>query len=100
LFIPTLACTKPPNKQSLFKYSITSRHYFFNKICKSIETTEDWVNLNLKQILTSRHLNFKNISEDNYEIGNNLLCNRLASLNDEIILAWLALAIESFKIKI
>ena len=83
-----------PNQMSTYKHAL-----LLFKLYNSNETSDDWVNLNFKQILTRRQQNFRIISEKQFKIGANLLCNRLTSLNGKIPLAWLALSIETFKLK-
>ena len=88
------------NKQATPNQMLTYKHaILFFKLYNSIETTVDWLNLNFQQILTGRQLNFIISPKNNYKIGSNSMCNRLALLNDKIPLAWLALTFESFKIK-
>ena len=69
------------------------------KLYNSNETSDDWVMLNYNQILTRRQINFKLFSANNFKIGTNLLCNRLSSINDKVPISWLALTLESYKIK-
>ena len=83
-----------PSQLSTYKHAL-----LLFKLYNSNETSDEWVNLNFKQILTRRQVNFKIFSESNYKIGTTLLCNRISSLNNKIPLAWLALSLESFKIK-
>lgn len=83
-----------PNQMSTYKHAI-----LLHKLYNSTDSTNEWLTLNFNQILTGRQLNFKIIADNNFKIGNNLLCNRLTSLNEKIPLAWLALSIDAFKIK-
>jgi hypothetical protein len=83
-----------PNQMLVYKHAI-----LLFKIYNSIQTTPEWIMLNFQQILTSRQLNFMISRNNNFKIGNNKLCNRLALLNNKIPLSWLALTLESFKIK-
>jgi hypothetical protein len=62
-------------------------------------STQLWVRLNFQKTLTGGQLNFMISQKNNYKIGNNLTCNRLALLNNKIPLTWLSLTIESFKVK-
>ena len=82
-----------------FQFSIYKHALLLFKLYNSNELFNDWVSLNFNQILTGRQLNFKKISTNNFKIGSNLLCNRLSCLNDLLPLSWLALSLDSFKIK-
>ena len=59
----------------------------------------DWLDLNFNQILTSRQTSFKVIKSNNFLVGNNLITNRLATLNGKVDLKDLNLSLDSFKIK-
>ena len=83
-----------PSQFSTYKHAL-----LLYKLYNSNETSDDWVDLNFTQVLTGRQLDFIIIPQSNYKIGTNLLCNRLSSLNNKIPLAWLALSLDSFKIK-
>ena len=39
------------------------------------------------------------IKNQNYEVGNNILLNRLHELNNRIDKSWMQLSLESFKVK-
>jgi hypothetical protein len=82
-----------------FQFSIYKHALLLFKLYNSNELSDDWVSLNFNQILTGRQLNFKIFSTNNFKIGSNLLCNRLSCLNDLLPLSWLALSLDSFKIK-
>ena len=83
-----------PNQILLYKHAI-----LLFKLYNSIDTTQEWVNLNFQQILTSRQVNFMISKTNSYKIGINLVCNRLTVLNNKIPLNWLRLSFPSFKIK-
>ena len=60
---------------------------------------EEFMQLNFQANLNPRikHQNFFQIQ--NYNVGHNILINRLASLNDKIEQSWLSLSYSTFKIK-
>ena len=95
-YIDTHKITKraTPNQILLYKHAI-----LLYKLYNSIDTTQEWVNLNFQQILTSRQVNFVISKTNGYKIGLNLVCNRIAVLNNKIPLNWLNLSFPSFKIK-
>ena len=53
----------------------------------------------VSQIITGRQDNFIIRRQNNYKIGNNILCNRLSTLNNEIPLSWLNNTNETYKMK-
>ena len=53
------------------------------------EPVKDWITLNFNISLTSRQTTFSTIRSNNFEIGGNLLCNRLCILNGKIELSEL-----------
>ena len=59
----------------------------------------EWIELNMKQILTSRQVTFSVLKTNNKKMGLNILVNRLSVLNGKIPLSWLNSSLESFKIK-
>ncbi len=85
--ILTLTKRATPQQLSTFKHAIR-----LFKLYNKTMSTSDWVKLNFQQILTSRQTNFMVIQNNNYKIGNNLLCNRLTHL------FWLSLPFEKFKL--
>ncbi len=91
--IHTLTKRAMPQQLSTFKHAI-----LLFKLYKNTMSTSDWVKLNFQQILTSRQTNFMVVQNNNYKIGNNLLCNRLTHLNNKISLSWLSLPFEKFKL--
>ena len=66
---------------------------FNNKIPET-----DWLSLNFDQILTSRQSNFLTQKTNNYNVGLNISSNKFYVLNGKIILDWLSLPINSYKI--
>ena len=76
-------------KHSLLLYKLYNRK----------EPIQEWVNLNFQQTLSSRQTKFGITRSNNYKIGNNLLCNRLAIINNLIPLPWLNLSLSTYKTK-
>jgi hypothetical protein len=91
--IHTLTKRATPQQLSTFKHAI-----LLFKLYNKTMSTSDWVKFNFQQILTSRQTNFMVIQNNNYKIGNNLLCNRLTHLNNKIPLYWFSLPFEKFKL--
>ena len=81
-----------PTQMSTYKHSL-----LLFKLYNSNERSYDWLQLNLMQTLTGRQTNFRIFVQSNYRIGCNQMCNRFASLNNKIPLAWLSLTFETFK---
>ena len=60
---------------------------------------QDWVNLNLQNILTTRQKYFLTHKSNILKIGMNCISNRFNYLNGKIKLNWLNLSMDSFKVK-
>jgi hypothetical protein len=58
----------------------------------------EWLMLNFQQILTSRQTNFEFIRTNHYRVGQNILINRLSTINRLIPLEWVNLSKSLFKI--
>ena len=61
--------------------------------------TDDWMDLNYQQNLNDRTNMFHIIDISRMRVGKNVLANRLTLLNDKILLEWLNLSFDQFKIK-
>jgi hypothetical protein len=59
---------------------------------------EEWINLNLQQINTSRQTTFITNLQKKYNAGHNILNNKFYSLNRQIPLEWFNKSLDSFKI--
>jgi hypothetical protein len=70
-----------------------------HKIYNRGEPPKDWLALNFNQVLPGRQTHFAAIKDLNFKIGNNILSNRLTTLNNKIPLQWLNLSIDTFKVK-
>ena len=77
-----------------YKHAILLHNLYSNNLPQA-----DWLDLNFNQILTSRQTSLKIIKTNNYLVGNNLISNRLATLNGKVNLKDLNLSLDSFKIK-
>ena len=77
-----------------YKHAIT-----MYKLFRTCQPDQEFINLNFQLNLNPRlnHSNFFN--RQNYEIGNNILLNRLSHLNNKIEKSWLELRLDSFKVK-
>ena len=61
--------------------------------------TDDWMDLNYQQNFNDRTNMFHIIDISRMRVGKNVLANRLTLLNDKILLEWLNLSYDQFKIK-
>jgi hypothetical protein len=69
------------------------------KVVREEQPKREWIGLNFQMINTRRQQFFETSNTSNYKVGNNILINRLSSLNRKILLQDLNLPFESFKIK-
>ncbi len=60
-----------------------------HKIYNKGEPPKDWLALNFNQVLPEHQTNFAAIKVQNFKIGNNILSNRLTTINNKIPLQWL-----------
>jgi hypothetical protein len=67
------------------------------KIYNKGEPPKDWLALNFNQVLPGRQTHFAAIKDQNFKIGNNILSNRLTTINNKIPLQWLNLSIDTSK---
>ena len=83
-----------PDQMIMYKHAIT-----MYKLFKTCQPEQEFINLNFQLNLNTRvtHANFFN--RQNYEIGNNILLNRLSHLNNKIEKSWLDLSLDSFRVK-
>ena len=81
-----------PDQMLQYKHAIT-----MYKLFKTCQPETEFINLNfqLNQNTRLNHTNF--FSRQNYEIGNNILLNRLSHLNTKIKKSWMDLSLNSFK---
>ena len=86
--------TLMPTKIIMYKLALT-----LFKVYNERMPQFEWLNLNFTQILTTRQENFLTLNIPRYKVGNNILTNRFAILNNMIPLLWLNLGFDSFKIK-
>ena len=83
-----------PDQMLQYKHAIT-----MYKLFKTCQPETEFINLNFQLNQNTRlvHTNF--FSRQNYEIGNNILLNRLSHLNAKIKKSWMDLSLNTFKIK-
>jgi hypothetical protein len=83
------------------------RHQIFNVIIKmhilyktfnDKVPNEEWINLNLLQINTSRQTTFITTLQKQYNVGYNILNNKFDSKNRQIPLEWFNKSLDSFNI--
>ena len=70
-----------------------------HKIHNTDFNSNEFIRLNINQIITSRQENFMALKSNNIKIEINCLANRLYILNGKIPLPWLKSSINMFKIK-
>ena len=82
-----------PENFLIYKHAI-----MLHKLYNSNTYTNEWVQLNYNQILTSRQINFISSKSNRTRVGLNALANRLYVLNNKIPLSWLNMSISTFKV--
>ena len=83
-----------PERMSLYKHAL-----LLYKLYNTNLPEMDWIALNFQQINATRQTTFKIVKSNNYKVGNNIITNRLHSLNNLIPLMNLNDSLSSFKIK-
>ena len=73
-----------PTQMSTYKHAIQ-----LFKLFNSTDMTEDWLSLNFQQNFKGRNDKLQICNILNYKVGENLLVNRLKSLNNKIEFTWL-----------
>ena len=58
----------------------------------------DWLYLHFDQIITTRQSLFSVLKTNKYNVGMNVFNNKLHAINGKILLDWLNLTIDAFKI--
>ena len=82
--------------EMFMKYKLALCLYkLYNESFNSIEFAQ----LNYKQVLTGRQVNFKILRNNAYKVGMNSLSNRLHCINDQIPLIWLNNSFSTYKTK-
>ena len=69
------------------------------KLYNSENMTDDWISLNIQQNFNGRNDKIQIYKQSNYKVGNNLMVNRLANLNNKIPYSWLNDSFNTFKVK-
>jgi hypothetical protein len=88
------------HKRALPSKFCTYRHcLLLFKVVNNKISNKDWLDLNFQMINTSRQTLFEIQNCAVYKVGNNILSNRLSSLNRKIQLDFLNLPFETYKIK-
>ena len=59
----------------------------------------DWIDLNFQQTLGARCKSFNFFKRNNYRVGENLICNRLSSINGKIVFELMNTSFDSFKVE-
>ena len=92
--IHTMAERALPEQMCLYKHAIT-----LYKLFKSQCPENDFISLNFQLIDNPRSTKLAFTKRLNYEVGKNILLNRMYELNNKIEKSWLNLGIDSYKIK-
>ena len=61
--------------------------------------SNEWVHLNLNQVITSRQTKFNILKPNQFKVGLNAPANRLHSINNLIPFTWLNCSIDTFKVR-
>ena len=59
----------------------------------------DWIGINFQQNHNTRNFSFSFFKTNNYKIGENIICNRLPSINGKIRLKWMSERFDSYILK-
>ena len=92
--IHSIADRALPDQMLMYKHAIQ-----MYKLFNHCQPEPEFINMNfqLNQNPRIKHANF--FMRQNYNIGNNILLNRLTHLNDKIEKSWLEQSLNTFKIK-
>ena len=82
-----------PNAIMLYKTAIQ-----LFKMYNTKEHSWEWIEMNFKQIITSRQMAFATLRANATKVGINQLSNRFHALNGQIPLTWLNGSLDSFKV--
>ena len=69
------------------------------KIYNGTTMDNDWIDMNIQQNFNARQTKFHITDSSRLNVGKNIISNRLTILNNKIILDWLNLSLNSFKLK-
>ena len=92
--IHRLAKRGTPNQMCTYKHALQ-----LFKLYNSTVMSEDWMSLNFQQNFNRRNNKIQIFNVSNYKVGENLLTNRLKSLNNKIEFNWLNESFNSYKVK-
>ena len=82
-----------PEQMMLYKHAI-----MLHKLYDENYPETEWLALNFQQTTCQRQTKFYVLKSNNYKIGNNILTNRLSTLNNKIDLNDLNKSLSSFKV--
>ena len=83
-----------PEKMCLCKHAITMPKHFNKIYCE-----DEFLHLNFQLTDNDRSTKINFIKNQNYEVGKNILLNKLHVLNKQIEKSWMQMSLASFKIK-
>ena len=68
------------------------------KIFNDQQPPVDWMQLNFNQAISRRQKYFECTDQSIFKVGKNILSNRLSAINRKVLLQWLNLPLETYKI--
>ena len=83
-----------PDEMCLYKHAVT-----LHKLINEIYCEDEFLHLNFQMTDNDRSTKINFIKNQNYDMGKNILLNRLNVLNNQIDKSWMQLSLASFKIK-
>ena len=92
--IHNLAQRALPIKMCLYKHAIS-----LYKLVRNQCPEQEFLELNFQMVNNNRSRKITFIKQQSYEVGKNIMLNRMHSLNNMIEKSWLDLGIDSYKVK-
>ena len=92
--IHSLAGRALPEKMCLYRHAVMIYKLFNNLICEN-----EFVNLNFQLYENTRCQKITFIKRQRFDVGKNILLNRLCDLNNQIDKGWLNLSLATYKVK-
>ena len=92
--IHNLAKRGLPENVCQYKHAIMIYKLMKNELCE-----DEFVQLNFQLVNNARSPKLTFIKRQNYEVGKNIILNRMYVLNNKIYKSWLSLFIDTFKVK-
>ena len=83
-----------PDDMCMYKHAVMLHKLLRNDLCD-----DEMMNLNFQLADNERSMKIRFIRRQNYDVGKNILLNRLHVINDKIDKNWINLSIDSYKMK-